>query len=119
MAAKGFGDEGEKPLVVRGADLGDRQCHLTVTGELDMDAAPLVRQAVEEAVDRGRNQILIDAAGVTFIDSSALVVILTARTDLAEGGGTLHLTAASSPVTRILEIAMLTDLLIDGTGDES
>lgn len=118
MNAKGIGEDGEGQLVVRGEDVGDRGCHLTLAGELDMASAPLVRQAVDDAVARGRTEVTIDAARVTFIDSSALVVILTARSDLAESGGTVHLTNASAPVTRILEIAMLTDLLIDRSGDE-
>ena len=119
MHPDGLGEEGQQPLAVHGLDSGERWCHLTLSGELGLDSAPLLRQALEEAVGRGRNQVSIDAAGVTFIDSSALMVILTARRELIAGGGTLYLTDASPPVTRILEIAMLTDLLIDVASDES
>ena len=119
MAAKGIGEEGERPLVVQSEDHGEWRCDLRLSGELDMDSAPLVRQAVDDAVGRGRNQVLIDAAEVTFIDSSALMVLLAARTALVDGGGTLQLSAASPPVTRILEIALISDMLIDSSDDES
>ena len=119
MAPEGFGEEGQQPLALHSTDSGEWRCHVTASGELDLNSAPVLRQALEDAVDRGRNRLSIDAAGVTFIDSSALMVLLTARNDLVAGGGTLHLTDASPPVRRILEIAMLTDLVIDSSDDES
>jgi|RhiMethySRZTD1v2_1073278.scaffolds.fasta_scaffold01640_26 anti-sigma B factor antagonist len=119
MPVKGIGEEREQPLEVQSADHGESWCHLKLSGELDMASAPRVRQAVDDAVGRGRNQVLIDAADVTFIDSSALMVLLTARSELVDGGGTLRLSAASPPVIRILEIAMLSDVLIDSADDES
>ena len=119
MAPEGIGEEGQQPLALHTSDSGEWRCHVTVSGELDLNSAPVLREVLEDAVGRGRNRVSIDAAGVTFIDSSALMVLLTARNDLIAGGGTLHLTDASPPVTRILEIAMLTDLVIDASGDES
>lgn len=119
MAAKGIGENGEQPLVVESADHGQWRCHLKLSGDLDMASAPLVRLAMEDAIGRGRNQVSIDAAEVTFIDSSALMVLLTARSELIDGGGTLRLSAASPPVTRILEIAMLSDVLIDSSDGET
>jgi anti-sigma B factor antagonist len=119
MAPEGLGEEGQQPLALHISDSGEWRCHVTVSGELDLNSAPVLREALEDAVGRGRNRVSIDAAGVTFIDSSALMVVLTARNDLVAGGGTLYLTDASPPVTRILEIAMLTDLVIDRSGDES
>jgi anti-anti-sigma factor len=118
MADKGLGEHGAQPLGVRSEDFGEWGCHLHVSGELDMHSGPLVRQAVEDAVRRGRNQVSVVAAEVTFIDSSALMLLLNARDELIKVGGTLRVTDPSRPVARILEIAMLNDLLIHNTGDE-
>lgn len=119
MADKGLGEHGEQPFVVRSEDFGEWGCYLHLRGELDMHSAPLVRRAVEDAVGRGRNQVSVVAAEVTFIDSSALMLLLNARDELVKVGGTLRMTDPSRPVVRILEIAMLNELLIHSTGDES
>jgi anti-sigma B factor antagonist len=118
MATGGIGEEGEHPLVLHSEDIGGSWCRLTLRGELDLDSAPRLRRAVEDAVGRGRNRFSIDAAAVTFIDSSGLMVLLNARSELADGGGTLHITDPSGPVMRILEIAMLADELIAPDGDQ-
>lgn len=117
MAGKGIGEEGDQPLFVQHADVGELECLLTLSGELDLASVPLVRRAVDEAVGRGRTQVSIDAESVTFIDSSGLVVLVNARNELLERGGSLRVTSASAPVTRILEIAMLVDVLMDSSGD--
>jgi anti-sigma B factor antagonist len=111
------GGQDVRPLSVHSADR-DGCCHLTLRGEFDLDAVHLVRAALDDAIARGRKQVLIDAAGVTFIDSSALVVLLAGRADLVASGGTLHLSDASPPVTRLLDIAMLRDLMLDSSRDE-
>jgi anti-anti-sigma factor len=118
MAANGTGEEGEQPFVVHSADSGDRGCHLTLRGEIDMASAPQVQQAVDEAVGRGRNQVSIDAADVTFIDSSALMALLTAQNEVVDSGGSLHLTDASPQVIRVLHMTMLADVLVVRSGDE-
>ena len=117
MATRRTGGDGARPVKVHSADVGEC-CHLTLRGEFDLDSVQLLRAALDDAVARGRNQVLIDAAGTTFIDSAALIVLLAARAELDARGGTLHLTDASPPVRRILEIAMLGDLMIESPGDE-
>jgi|SRR5918997_162345 anti-sigma B factor antagonist len=119
MPGPGLDDEGEQPLVVHIRDAGDRGCHLTLRGEFDLHTAPLLRQALDDAVGRGRDQVVIDAAGVRFLDSSALMVLLAARDAVVAGGGRLHVAEASTSVRRVLEMVALTDLLLDSSGGRS
>lgn len=119
MPGLGLDDEGEQPLVVHILDAGERGCRVTLRGEFDLHTAPLLRQALDDAVGRGRDQVVIDAAGVRFLDSSALMVLLAVRDAVVAGGGTLHVADASAAVRRILEMVALTDLLIDSSGGAS
>jgi anti-sigma B factor antagonist len=119
MPGPGLDDEDEQSLVVHILDSGERYCRIAVSGELDLHTAPLLRQALDDAVGRGRAEVVIDAAGVSFLDSSALMVLLTARDAVLAGGGTLRLADVSAPVERILEMVALTDVLIGSSADAS
>ena len=119
MPGQGLDDEGEQPLMVHVRDAGDRGCRLTLRGEFDLHTAPLLRQALDDAVGRGRDEVLIDAAGVRFLDSSALMVLLAARDRVVAEGGRLHVADASTTVRRVLEMVALTELLLDSSGGAS
>jgi anti-anti-sigma factor len=56
----------------------------------------------------GATRIIIDLAAVTFIDRTALGVILAAQDRLRSAGGWLAVAAATEPVTRMVRVAGLT-----------
>lgn len=98
---------------VRSLDSGDWWCLITLTGELDLAGVPRFRAVVDDAVARNRHHLAIDATGLSFIDSSGLVALLTARDEVTSDGGSLRLTGASTAVTRVLRMAGLIDELLD------
>ena len=80
---------------------------VTVRGELDMSTSPQLTSALEAAADQSVTEITLDLAGVTFIDSSALrVLVLTGRA-LADKGRTLQIGPRSDRVARILSMTNL------------
>jgi anti-anti-sigma factor len=101
------------PLTIEGSDSGDFWHRMRLSGEFDMNGTPRFLAAVREALERGRRGIAVEAAAVTFMDSSGLLALLTARLDVQAVGGTFRLTTVSAPVARLIEIAMLTDQLLD------
>lgn len=113
---KGLGKKDDQPFVLEGADLDERRCLLTLRGELDLDAVPLLQQAVDHACLEGTHHVSVDAADVHFIDSAGLMALIKAREQVMEAGGSLRLTAASRAVVRILQIALLADVLLDPPG---
>ena len=117
MTSKGLGHGDQQPFVLDSDDIRESECHLVLSGDLDLAAAALLRQAIDVAFSRGRHHVSVDAEAVSFIDSAGLMVLLEARSDLTDAGGTLRLSGASQPVKRILEIAMLSDELLDTSGD--
>ena len=77
---------------------------VSVDGELDMTAAPEFRDAIHAAIDAGASTVVVDLNEVTFIDSTAIGVLLGARERLRRSGGSLQIVCDEPNVVRILEI---------------
>jgi anti-sigma B factor antagonist len=80
---------------------------VTVDGELDMTAAPGLRDAIESAIDAGAVTVVVDLNQVTFIDSTAIGVLLAVRERLRRSGGVLEVVCGEPNVARVLEIVGL------------
>lgn len=74
---------------------------LTATGEIDAHSAPSLAAAIEAA----GNQVSIDLAGIEFVDSSGLRVLIDAHQRLGDAGGGLTVLSPSDVVTRLFEIS--------------
>jgi len=84
---------------------------LALDGELDLAAAPALREQLDSArvsVPRG---VVLDMTAVTFLDSSALREVLRAEEALRADGASLVLAAVRSPVARLLELTRTTNLV--------
>lgn len=103
-----------QPFDLESTDAGDRQCQLIVRGDVDIDTAPRLGKAVEDALRRGRHHVAVDVSRVSFMDSTALTALLTGREHAVAAGGSLRVTRASPAVLRLLEMTNLTDLLVGG-----
>ncbi len=78
---------------------------LVVTGEIDIATAPELRCELE-ALSRGAHSpVVVDLAGVTFLDSSGISALVAARQALAGSDVTLVLLEPSSPVRLVLEMS--------------
>jgi anti-sigma B factor antagonist len=77
---------------------------LTVVGELDMAAAPLLRHALDELVPSVGSTLSLDLAGISFVDSVGLVPILEARDTWLSGGGNFVITDPSAVVRRLVNL---------------
>ena len=80
---------------------------VTVRGELDMSTTPQLTDALEKAAEHDVTEITLDLAGVTFIDSSAIRVLVLTGRSLADKGRTLQIGARSERVARILTMTNL------------
>jgi anti-sigma B factor antagonist len=77
---------------------------VSVDGELDMTAAPELRDAIHAAIDAGAVTVVVDLNEVSFIDSTAIGVLLGTRERLRRSGGSLEVVCGKPNVVRILEI---------------
>ena len=78
-----------------------------LTGEVDMYTAPQLKQAMLGLIDGGAAKVVIDLGGVTFIDSTALGVLIGGVRRLRAAGGAMALVVATRPVDRVLSITGL------------
>jgi anti-sigma B factor antagonist len=80
---------------------------VTVSGEVDMYTAPQMKACLLELMDGGAIRIVVDLSAVTFIDSTALGVLIGGVRRLHAAGGSMALVVASRPVERVLSITGL------------
>ncbi|AVT29289.1 MULTISPECIES: STAS domain-containing protein [unclassified Plantactinospora] len=84
---------------------------LEVAGDLDMATSPQLRDSLQQLVDAGHRQVVVDLSGVGFMDSSALgalVVMFKAFRDL---GGRLCVAAVQPAVRSVLTITSVDQVL--------
>ena len=84
---------------------------LTLTGEVDLYTAPRFKDDLVALIEDGATDVVVDLSGVTFIDSTALGVIISGVKRLHERDGRLAIVAGSRPVVRILDITGLDKVL--------
>ncbi|MEV6303176.1 STAS domain-containing protein [Actinoplanes sp. NPDC051861] len=79
-------------------------------GDLDIDNAALLRQVLQQVLDRGDcTHVEIDMSAVTFLDSSGLGILVAARRAARSRGATLHLREPGPVVRMVLEVTNLYD----------
>ena len=81
---------------------------ILVAGELDLASAPQLQRAFDDRLER---QVTVDLAGVTFIDSTGLRALVTARNDLAERNQQLVVGRCSPAAARVFALTGLGDAL--------
>jgi len=84
---------------------------LAVHGEVDLGSAPQFGAYLDWAINRGHRSVLIDLAGLSFMDGSGLRVIGGAAKRLQLSGGALSVRSPSTSVRRLLDIGGLADLV--------
>jgi anti-sigma B factor antagonist len=91
---------------VAGIVRSDGSIVVSLAGELDLYNAAAVREALLECCAESPERLIIDLSDVKFIDSTALGVLIEARTRLANRRGFL-LAAPGLETRRALEISGL------------
>ena len=81
---------------------------LVLTGEMLLDDGDLMfRRHIHELIDRGRVKILVDLAGVTYIDSSGVGMMAAKLKTARDKGGDIRLLRLNSRGHRLFSVAKL------------
>jgi anti-sigma B factor antagonist len=83
---------------------------LAVRGEVDMETAPEIETALEEAIRESAGAFVVDLTGVGFLDSSGLQVLLRARALLGREDRALAVVCPFGPVRRVFELSGVSEL---------
>lgn len=102
----GPGVSGGRESAVAGTGRRDGAVIVSLTGELDLYNAEEVRRALLDTLADGPELLVVDLEGVTFIDSTALGVLIEARSRMNDRTG-FRLAAPGLEVRRALEVSGL------------
>lgn len=91
------------PFSVRHSFLAPGVSVVVLTGELDLVSAPKLKAALVELHEAGRRHFVIDMSLASFMDSTALGVLIGFRR-LVGDDGSLAIAAAGPSILRILEM---------------
>ena len=81
---------------------------LTLTGEVTLDDGDLLfRRRVHELIERGRTKVVADLAGVSYIDSAGVGMMVAKLKTLRESGGDLRLARFSRRTERLFGMMKL------------
>ena len=83
---------------------------IAVSGEIDVATAPQLRESLHGVIAEGRATVVLDLLAVTFLDSTALGVLVGALKRCRESGGELHVVVTDPRVMKIFEITGLNNV---------
>src|SRR5262245_60074248 len=88
---------------------GERAAVLVADGELDAYSAPELTESFAEVSRAGA--VVVDLTGVSFMDSTALGLLVRALRELEEEDVTVRVVLPETPARRIFEITTLDRVL--------
>ena len=101
-------------------NLDDQRHVVAVTGEIDLFTAPELKAVLSEAVEAGRTRIVVDLTETSFLDSTALGVLIGAVKRLRSRDGALTIVNTDPNIAKTFEITGLDQIFtIRPTRDEA
>jgi anti-sigma B factor antagonist len=93
---------------------------VAVSGEIDLFTAPELKAAIADVVDGGSTRIVVDLTQTTFLDSTALGVLIGAVKRLRSTDGALSIVNTDATIAKTFEITGLDQIFtICPTRDEA
>lgn len=83
---------------------------LSVEGEVDVSTAPELRERLLALAERGKTVAVVDLSAVSFVDSTALGVLVSGVKRMRNAGGDLRLVVTQPRIAKVFEITGLTDV---------
>ncbi len=80
---------------------------IDVGGELDIETAPELRSRLVEIIAEGEIELVLDFTSVTFLDSTALGVLISARRRVHTLGGFIDVVTDKAHLVKIFHITGL------------
>jgi anti-sigma B factor antagonist len=91
-------------FAVERRELDGRTSVIAVTGELDLTTAPQLKWTLVDALEEGRSCLVVDLSATTFMDSTALGVLVGVNRSLG-AGARLAIVCAGASLLRIFELS--------------
>lgn len=85
---------------------------LSIRGEIDVSTAPALRDRLLSVAQSGNTRAVVDLREVTFLDSTALGVLVSALKRFRSADGDLRLVVTGRSIVKVLEITGLVDVFM-------
>jgi anti-sigma B factor antagonist len=80
---------------------------IAARGEIDLFTAPELKQVLTDVIEGGQHRLVIDLTDVSFLDSTALGVLIGAVKRLRSRGGALAIVNTDPSIAKTFEITGL------------
>jgi anti-sigma B factor antagonist len=97
---------GNTGLTIRTESRGEAVL-VSPTGDVDLTASPVLRQALKQVLAGRPARLVVDLAGVPYMDSSGVATLVEAMQIARKGGTRMMLCSLQDKVRSIFEIARL------------
>ena len=87
--------------------LGDGRHVVAVRGEIDLFTAPELKKTLADAIENGASRVVVDLSETTFLDSTALGVLIGAVKRLRTRDGQLVIVNTDANIAKTFEITGL------------
>lgn len=84
---------------------------VAVTGELDVSTAPELEERLQQLIDGGSADLVVDLSAIDFLDSTGLGVMVKALKWAREAGGGLRVVATEERITKVFTITGLDEVM--------
>jgi anti-sigma B factor antagonist len=92
----------EFAIIEQGSEAGHYV--IAARGEIDLFTAPELKQVITEVIESGERRVAIDLSEVSFLDSTALGVLIGAVKRLRSRGGALAVVNTDSSIAKTFKI---------------
>lgn len=89
----------------------NRQCQITLTGDLTAIMIPDLQPALRSVLDQGVSELVFDLLNAVMLDSSGIGLLIAAANTTALRGGAIRVTNVSDEILRLLQLMRLVDRL--------
>jgi anti-anti-sigma factor len=100
------------PLCVT-VQLDGHMVRVIAVGEIDMSTADVLRDSLNDALDKNPPAVVLDMAGVTFLDSTGIAALVVARNRAIGENTTLTLINCQPIIRQVLDVTGLLAPLTD------
>ncbi len=100
-------DAGRKSDIVASIMTESQPNVLPLDGEIDLHVSPQISASLAAMIKKKPAKLVVDLAGVTYIDSSGLAILIEAMQGVGAYGGKFALAGLQESVRPIFEIARL------------
>jgi anti-anti-sigma factor len=104
--------EVELTLTVERGERGEHEAVVVIGGELEFGTAGPLRTALADLSRSDADPLVLDLAGVEFIDSTGVSLLVQAKQRFEAQGRTFVLRSPAHRVMRVLEVAGLADIFV-------